>query len=81
MTSHRQLIPNAPPWPGGAKCAVAMTFDLDADSILHLAHHKEATNLVASMSMLQYGPRVAMPRRSWRSSVPGGRSRPASRQL
>ncbi len=62
MTSHRQLIPNAPPWPGGAKCAVAMTFDLDADSILHLAHHKEATNLVASMSMLQYGPRVAMPR-------------------
>ncbi len=62
MTKQRQLIPNAPPWPNGAKCAVAMTFDLDADSILHLAHHENATNYVATMSMLQYGPRVAMPR-------------------
>ena len=62
MTSQRKLIPNAPPWPNGARCAVAFTFDMDADSILHLAHHQNATNLVASMSMLQYGPRVAMPR-------------------
>lgn len=62
MSKQRQLIANAPPWPNGARCAVAMTFDLDADSILHLAHHENATNLVATMSMLQYGPRVAMPR-------------------
>ena len=62
MTKHRQLIADPPPWPNGAKCAVAFTFDMDADSILHLAHHKDATNLVATMSMLQYGPRVAMPR-------------------
>ncbi|MEM7427258.1 MAG: polysaccharide deacetylase [Pseudomonadota bacterium] len=62
MRSHRQLIPDPPPWPDGAKCAVAMTFDMDADSILHLAHHENATNLIATMSMLQYGPRVAMPR-------------------
>ncbi len=62
MTQQRQLIANPPPWPGGARCAVAMTFDLDADSILHLAHREEATNLVTTMSMLQYGPRVAMPR-------------------
>ena len=62
MPKQRQLIANAPPWPNGARCTVAMTFDLDADSILHLAHHDNATNLVATMSMLQYGPRVAMPR-------------------
>ncbi len=62
MATRRRLIANPPPWPNGAKCAVAFTFDMDADSILHLAHHKNATNLVASMSMLQYGPRVAMPR-------------------
>lgn len=58
----RSLLANPPPWPNGKRCAVSFTFDMDADSILHLAHHKNATNLVASMSMLQYGPRVAMPR-------------------
>lgn len=57
-----KLIANPPPWPDGKRCAVAFTFDEDADSILHLAHHKNATNLVTSMSMLQYGPRVATPR-------------------
>ena len=57
-----RLIANPPPWPDGKRCAVAFTFDEDADSILHLAHHKNATNLVTSMSMLQYGPRVATPR-------------------
>jgi peptidoglycan/xylan/chitin deacetylase (PgdA/CDA1 family) len=29
---------------------------------LHLAHHKNATKFAASMSTLQYGPRVVMPR-------------------
>jgi peptidoglycan/xylan/chitin deacetylase (PgdA/CDA1 family) len=62
MANGRKLIANPPPWPNGARCAVAFTFDMDADSILHLAHHKNAANLVAAMSMLQYGPRVAMPR-------------------
>jgi peptidoglycan-N-acetylglucosamine deacetylase len=62
MPANRKLIANPPPWPNGARCAVAFTFDMDADSILHLAHHRNANNLVASMSTLQYGPRVAMPR-------------------
>lgn len=62
MPASRQLIANPPPWPNGARCAVAFTFDMDADSILHLAHHKNANNLVAAMTALQYGPRVAMPR-------------------
>ena len=62
MPRHRKLIANPPPWPNAMRCAVAVTFDMDADSILHLAYPKTADNLVAAMSMLQYGPRVAMPR-------------------
>jgi peptidoglycan/xylan/chitin deacetylase (PgdA/CDA1 family) len=62
MARTRRLIANPPPWPDGARCAVAFTFDMDADSILHLAYPQDATNRVAAMSMLQYGPRVAMPR-------------------
>jgi peptidoglycan/xylan/chitin deacetylase (PgdA/CDA1 family) len=62
MPVNRKLIANPPPWPGGARCAVSLTFDMDADSILHLAHHKRAPDFVTAISMLQYGPRVAMPR-------------------
>lgn len=57
-----KMINNPPPWPNGKRCAVAFTFDEDADSILHLAHRENATNLVTSMSMLQYGPKVGTPR-------------------
>jgi peptidoglycan-N-acetylglucosamine deacetylase len=56
------MIKNPVPWPDGARCAVAFTFDLDADSILHLAHHTTADTRVAAMSMLRYGPEIAMPR-------------------
>lgn len=56
------MIDNPPPWPGGARCAVAFTFDMDADSILHLAHHRTADTRVAAMSALRYGPEVAVPR-------------------
>lgn len=56
------MINNPPPWPGGARCAVAFTFDMDADSILHLAHHRTADTRVAAMSALRYGPEVAVPR-------------------
>lgn len=57
-----KMIANPPPWPDGKRCAVAFTFDEDCDSILHLAHHKNATNLVTSMSMLQYRPKIATSR-------------------
>ena len=30
------------PWPDGAKVAVAITFDMDADSLLHLAHPRDS---------------------------------------
>jgi len=56
------MISNPVPWPNGARCAVAFTFDLDADSILHLRHHASADTRVAALSMLRYGPQVAMPR-------------------
>ncbi|MEM9147550.1 MAG: polysaccharide deacetylase [Pseudomonadota bacterium] len=56
------MIRNPPPWPNGARCAVAFTFDMDADSILHLRHHNSADTRVAALSALRYGPEVAMPR-------------------
>lgn len=56
------MIKNPPPWPNGARCAVSITFDEDADSILHLAHHASAHNRVAAISMLRYGPEIAVPR-------------------
>src|SRR6266581_4044644 len=56
------MIANPVPWPNGARCAVAFTFDMDADSILHLAHHTSADTRLAAMSMLRYGPEIAVPR-------------------
>ena len=56
------MISNPIPWPDGCRCAVAITFDMDADSILHLAHPDSADNRVMSLSMLRYGPEVAVPR-------------------
>ena len=54
------MIQNPIPWPHGARCAVAFTFDMDADSSLHLAHHTSADTRVAAISMLRYGPEVAV---------------------
>ena len=62
------MILNPPEWPDGARCAVAFTYDMDADSILHFDHHSSADTRVAAMSMLRYGPEVAGRTRSWRNS-------------
>jgi peptidoglycan/xylan/chitin deacetylase (PgdA/CDA1 family) len=56
------MIANPIPWPGGAKCALSFTFDMDAESILYLAHPQRAHSMVSSASMLRYGPDVAIPR-------------------
>lgn len=56
------MISNPVPWPGGARCAVAFTFDMDADSILHLHYHDTADTRLAAASMLRYGPEIAIPR-------------------
>jgi len=55
------MIKNPVPWPDGARCAVAVTFDMDADSILHL-EHKDSHRRISATSMLRYGPEVAIPR-------------------
>lgn len=56
------MIQNPIPWPNGARCAVAFTFDMDADSFLHLAHPKDAHRRVSVLSQLRYGPEIAVPR-------------------
>ena len=55
------MIRNPIPWPNGARCAVAITFDMDADSILHL-EHADSHKRVSATSMLRYGPEVGIPR-------------------
>lgn len=56
------MILNPIPWPDGAKCAACVTFDMDADSLIHVAHPQDGHSRVSAISMLQYGPRVAVPR-------------------
>ncbi|MDQ0217397.1 polysaccharide deacetylase [Peribacillus cavernae] len=55
------MIDNPITWPNGAKCAVAITFDMDTDSILHLAHPDTADTRVSTTSWLKYDE-VAIPR-------------------
>jgi len=56
------MIKNPVPWPNGAKCAVAITFDMDTDSLIHLEHPDDGFRRVSGISMLRYGPEVAVPR-------------------
>lgn len=56
------MIANPLPWPNGARCAAAFTFDMDAESLLHLYFRDEAPNRIAMSSMLRYGPEIAVPR-------------------
>jgi peptidoglycan/xylan/chitin deacetylase (PgdA/CDA1 family) len=56
------MIHNPIPWPNGAKCAACVTFDMDADSLVHLAHPETGHRRAAAISMLRYGPEVAIRR-------------------
>lgn len=56
------MIKNPIKWPNGARCACCLTFDMDADSLIHLAHPEAGHKRVSGISMLQYGPHVAVPR-------------------
>lgn len=56
------MIKNPVPWPNGARCAVTFTWDMDADSILHLAHPNDADTRISTASMLRYGPLIAVER-------------------
>lgn len=56
------MISNPIPWPNGARCAAAITFDMDADSLVHIEHGAESISKMSAISMLRYGPEVAVPR-------------------
>ncbi|MGF1551456.1 MAG: polysaccharide deacetylase [Paracoccaceae bacterium] len=49
-------------WPNGARCAAAITFDIDADSLIHTARPEDGHDLLYPISMGRYGPTVAVPR-------------------
>ena len=36
------MIRTPPPWPSNCKCAVSITFDIDADSLIHLEHPSDS---------------------------------------
>ena len=43
------MIQNPVPWPDGARCAAAITFDMDADSLVHVAHPKDSISRVSAI--------------------------------
>ncbi len=56
------MIRNPIPWPNGARCACAITFDMDADSLIHVARPDDGHDRLYPISMGRYGPAVAIPR-------------------
>ena len=54
------VLDNPVPWPHGARCAAAISFDMDTDSALHLSH-ADAYKRVGVLSWLRYDE-VAVPR-------------------
>ncbi|ROO86069.1 polysaccharide deacetylase [Actinocorallia herbida] len=55
------MIDNPPPWPGGARCAAAVTFDVDAESSLFAALPDTAHRRVSALSYFGYD-QIAVPR-------------------
>lgn len=56
------MIKNPIKWPNGAKIACAITFDIDADSLIHISKPKDGYDRLCPVSMGKYGPSVAIPR-------------------
>ncbi len=55
------MISNPPRWPNGARCAVAITFDVDSEACLHGWKPEIAHRRVSTLSWLGYD-QVAVPR-------------------
>ena len=49
-------------WPNGARCACAITFDVDADSLIRTARPADGHDRLQAVTMGRYGPTVAVPR-------------------
>jgi len=56
------MISNPIPWPNGARCACVISFDMDADSLIHIARPDDSYDRLYPISMGRYGPTVAVPR-------------------
>lgn len=56
------MIRNPIPWPNGARCACVISFDMDADSLIHIARPEDSFDRPYPISMGRYGPTVAIPR-------------------
>src|SRR5882762_10669640 len=56
------MIRNPIPWPNGARCACAITFDVDADSLIHIARPIDSFDRLYPITMGRYGPTVGVPR-------------------
>lgn len=56
------MIRNPIKWPNGARCACAISFDIDADSLIHISRPKDGHDRLYPISMGKYGPTVAIPR-------------------
>jgi peptidoglycan/xylan/chitin deacetylase (PgdA/CDA1 family) len=54
-------VPNFP-WPDGKKCAVALTFDMDGETVPFVYDPKSADKRLSLQSEAAYGPLVGMPR-------------------
>jgi peptidoglycan-N-acetylglucosamine deacetylase len=55
------MIASPVPWTNGAKCACCLSFDMDADSLIHIEYPDDGNRRVSAISMLRYGPDVAVP--------------------
>lgn len=55
------MIAKPVPWPNGARCACAISFDMDADSLIHISR-RDGHDRLYPVSMGRYGPTVAIPR-------------------
>jgi len=56
------MLLNPLPWPNGKRLAAAITFDIDADSLIRNARPDDGHLRLAPISMGRYGPTVAVPR-------------------
>jgi peptidoglycan/xylan/chitin deacetylase (PgdA/CDA1 family) len=56
------LIQHPFPWPEGKRTAACFSFDVDAESLLHLGFREDADNRVVTRSEMRYDAHVAVPR-------------------
>ena len=56
------MIDHPPPWPDGKRCAVAFSFDVDADSTVHVSAPDRLDKELAALAYMRYDPLVALPR-------------------